>query len=175
MVDEGKFWPFGWRCYPLLVSLFHWAGSVFSHVLIEFVTMNMPGFGRCGESLHPHPHPKSHSGFSINTQKVQETFHGHRGYISSKDEITSGSADRESQVEWTSLMLCIYFMTLIYFVFAILGSPAHWPNVEKGKFVARCQSHLSEEGTPCRWTQPDHKDPVGLEMTCLDLRPSIHL
>lgn len=51
MVDEGKFWPFGWRCYPLLVSLFHLAGSVFSHVLIEFVTMNMPGFGCCGESV----------------------------------------------------------------------------------------------------------------------------
>ncbi|KAJ6872122.1 hypothetical protein NC651_031277 [Populus alba x Populus x berolinensis] len=87
--------------------------------------------------LHPYPHPKSHSGFSINTQKVQETFHGHHCYISSKDEITSGSADRESQVEWTSLMLYIYFMTLIYFVFAILGSPAHWPNDEKVKFVAR--------------------------------------
>ena len=51
MVDGGKFWPFGWRCYPLLVSLFHSAGSVFSYVLIEFVTMNMPGFGRCGESV----------------------------------------------------------------------------------------------------------------------------
>lgn len=51
MVDEGKFWPFGWRCYLLLVSLFHSADSVFSYVLIEFVTMNMPGFGRCGESV----------------------------------------------------------------------------------------------------------------------------
>jgi hypothetical protein len=27
----------------------------------------------------------------------------------------------------------IYFMTLIYFVFAILGSPAHWPINEKAR------------------------------------------
>jgi hypothetical protein len=48
---KGSFGLLGGRCYPLLVSVFHLAGSVFSYVLIEFVTMNMPGFGCCGESV----------------------------------------------------------------------------------------------------------------------------